>query len=179
MDLDGFRRVMRRNQTFMLALMLAIFLPFMVLIGFTASSPAKAAFGLGLFGVIIVLLLVVMLVAGRGGRTTPTIVHVTNRRILVENTGKGESSGSISLDSLGDVVLESKGAAKSAGLSWVFLLPLGTTTLRIGSGRVQMLAPGVLVIPAVSTVRAEELRSYVLERARALQAAPAPSAPLA
>lgn len=172
MDLEGFRRTVRRNMSLMYGLMVAIFVPFMVLTTFTASSRANLVLSLGLFGGLLLFFGVFIVVLSRRGRTTPTEVLLTNRRILVENFGKGESSASMPLDNLGDVSIESKGSAKAAGVAWVYLLPIGATQAMVGAGRNRQAAPGVVWIPALRTDRAERLKSLALAQARALQSTP-------
>ncbi|HEV2429089.1 MAG TPA: hypothetical protein VGV64_04475 [Thermoplasmata archaeon] len=171
MDLAGFRRVVRRNLLILPLIVIIVFVPFMVLIA--VQGGPKAAFGLALFGVLIALF------AGMGfyfslrvGKTAPTVVLVTNRRVLVENFGKDESSASMPLDNISDVVFEAGRNAKSAGVTWVYLLPIGATSAMVGSGRYRRAAPGVVWIPAIREAEAQELKSYVLSQARALQSTP-------
>lgn len=171
MDLAGFRRVVRRNLLILPLIVIIVFVPFMILIA--VQGGPKAAFGLALFGVLIALF------AGMGfyfsrrvGKTAPTVVLVTNRRVLVENFGKDESSASMPLDNISDVVFEAGRNAKSAGVTWVYLLPIGATSAMVGSGRYRRAAPGVVWIPAIREAEAQELKSYVLSQARALQSMP-------
>jgi hypothetical protein len=105
------------------------------------------------------------------GSRLPSRVSVTDRRVIVENFGKGSLSTSARLDNLGDVKVEAGRAARASGVAWVYFLPLGTTQAMIGSGRYRMAAPGVIWAPSMPLSQAEELQRFTLAQARAVQAA--------
>ena len=76
------------------------------------------------------------------------------------------------LDNISDIQFEAGRNAKSAGVTWVYILPIGANQAMIGSGRYRRAAPGVVWIPALPAAQAEEFKGYVLGQARSLQAAP-------
>lgn len=172
MDVQGFQRVIRRNLLIMPLIMLIVFVPFLILLVAQGGGNPGALLGAGVLVVMIGGISGMVGWASRRASTRiPTMVVVTNRRVLVENFGTGESSASVPIDNIGDVTLEGGRVAKAAGVAWVYILPIGATQAMVGAGRARRAAPGVVWVPALPIPQAEEFRNYVLGRARALQAA--------
>jgi len=162
MDLEGFRRLMRRRGLVLFGIMGVIFGAFLIApLALTGAFSDPSTWVILALPIVVLLLMPTMLIV-RGARTPPSYATLTNRRVLVENLGRGESSAIMPLDNLSDVVLQGDRVAKGAGVQWVYLLPLGATQPTVGAGRARRAAPGVVWIPALRTADAEELRRTLL-----------------
>ncbi len=162
---EGQARVVRFNLLIPFAMILVITVPFLVVL-LLSGSPIQPGSLVLLFPVVMFGAMFVR--AGRRRKTVrPTVAYLTSRRVIVERYRPEASSASMPLDNLGTVEVTSASAAsRRAGMSWVYLLPLGTASAMFGRGRGRMAAPGVIWIPAVPTAQAEAFRSQVLAAAQ-------------
>lgn len=163
----GQAKVARYNGSIIIVMMLAIFVPFMVLI--VISGPVN--FVILLYPALILFFVAMILMGSRrASRAAPTQVFLTDRRVIVQQSGPNASSAAIGLENLGNVeVNQTARASRSAGVAWVYFLPVGTPQAMVGAGRGRHAAPGVLWVPAVPVAQAQTMRDHVLARARGLQ----------
>jgi hypothetical protein len=167
-DPKGMRSVMLRRSSIMFGIMAAIFTPFILLSIFGPGSASGRLIGIGLFASFLIVFGGLLFGIGLRGREAARIL-LTDRRILVENLGRVQSSESISLENVGDVEINTKGGALKAGVAWVYILPMGTKSAIVGGGRARHVAAGVVYIPALPIPQADRLKNLVLSRARVLQ----------
>jgi hypothetical protein len=166
-DLDGLSRTNRGNMVTVLAVLVAVFIPFMAVFAFTGAGTGFVL----IFAFPLLLVLGVMYAGSRRGRSNRSVAFVTDRRIIVERYGAQAQSAAMGLETLGDVrVQQDSWSVRRAGVAWVYFLPMGTPNPIVGSGRYRSIAPGVLVLPASPRAEADSLRSLVLPMARQLQA---------
>jgi hypothetical protein len=164
---EGQAKVVRFNGLITIGLMAAIWGPFIVLFAFSG------AFNPGILLLPARLLLFTGMIWRNVSKVKsypPARVFVTDRRVIVQESGREATTASIGLENVGNVeVNQSTRAARSAGVAWVYFLPLGTTKAMVGGGRARHATPGVVWVPAVPVARAQEMRSVVLLRSRDLQ----------
>jgi hypothetical protein len=164
---EGQAKVVRFNGLIVIGIMAAIWAPFIVLLLLTAPFNLIDLF-LPAFLVFFVAL--TWWNFNRVKRYRPAQIFVTDRRVIVQESGRDATAAAIGLENLGDVDINlSARAARRAGVAWVYFLPLGTTKAMVGRGRGRQAAPGVVWVPAVPTERAQQMRSLVLSRAGELQ----------
>lgn len=165
----GMSKVLAFNALIVVGVFLAILLP-LILFALLAIGSFDPVLLVAFFPVVLILL-ILGISARAAGRRAPTVVFVTDRRVIVDSLGRPANSAAIGLESLGDVQIDqSVRAARRVGIGWVYLLPMGTTTALVGRGRYRRAAPGVVWISAMPMDQAESLRSLVVAQARDLQA---------
>jgi hypothetical protein len=166
-DPVGQAKVLRFSALPALIILAVILVPFLVIdavsVGF---SPIDLVF---LFPFVLIGVLLTY-ASYKVGRHRPTIVYLTDRRIIVERTDPNPSAVAMGLENLGDVdVDQSTRAVRRYGVAWVYLLPQGTTQALVGRGRARRAGPGVIWIPGMRISQAQEMRGTVLRRANELR----------
>jgi hypothetical protein len=165
---EGQAKVVRFNGMVLVGIMAVIWVPFIIILAFQRPFDP----------VLLILPAFLLLFIGlswsnvrRVRRYRPAQVFVTDRRVIVQESGRDATSAAIGLENLGNVeIKQSSRSARSAGVTWVYFLPLGTTKAMVGGGRHRHAAPGVVWVPAVPVASAQQLQTLVLTRARELQA---------
>ena len=165
---EAMARVIRYNSVVLLIVLPIVLVPALV-VAFTGPfNPIEVL----LFLPILLVGGMMLLASSAAGRRPPSVLFLTDRRVILQRTGAQGSTAAMGLENLGRVEVQgSSWGARRAGVAWVDLLPVGTTSALVGGGRSRHAAPGVLWLPAVPAATAEEIRDRITRQASAVQAA--------